>query len=388
MQHNVYLALHQLGIGPYYRRGIQEYSRTHTGWNFARYNVGWLCDRPQDISFPNAHGCIVQIVDDPYHRAYERYKHLPTVNLHGGMPYPGLPAQVGVSDRAIGKKAAQYLADLGFSNFAYLGLPGWSFCRGRFAGFYKELKKRGFRVERFRHFAKYPHVEVERPGIIPWETEFVNWLHSLPKPVAIFASDDHRASWVSQACSILHLNIPEDVAILGCNDDEVECISNDHPVSSLRIPCIKAGYEAARMLHKILKGEPLEKTPLLLEPESVTKRASTDVLLIKDKRVATAINYIRSEACRGLSTEDVARRAGLSRRSLDSQFSEILGRTVFQEIRRVQFEHIQKLLRETNSTLETIASQSGFRSGIHLSLAFKERYSQTPGDYRRKYSRF
>lgn len=309
---------------------------------------------------------------------------IPFINLYGGHPFDGLP-QVGVDDMEIGRLAAQNLLGKGFENFAFYGLEGRGFSWGAWLGFKKELLKNGKTPTRFLNNAEYSALSEEFPlENIPNQQTY-RWLATLPKPVAILGCDDARAQWVTEACWRMGLKVPGEVAVLGVNNDRLHCYESYPPLSSIELPSELAGYEAAHKLSLLMSGKKQTFDPVFLRPKSVVERQSTDTLAVDDSQVVTALSFIRENACKRITVEDIVKQTSLSRRILENRFRRYLGCTPFQEMRRVQIERVNTLLRETNLTIEQIADETGFGSGIRLSLEYKKNTGEAPGAYRARF---
>ena len=309
----------------------------------------------------------------------------PVVNLYGGRGFGGL-STVGVDDRAIGRMAAQHLMGQGLRHFGYFGLGDIGFSLGRRSGFTVELRRRGFAVHPFRHRTVYPVKRKFAPTYVPWEDALVGWLLSLPKPCGVFCCDDMRAEWLTVVCQNIGLQVPEDISILGVDDNPVYCESASPPLSSVHMPARQVGYEAARLLGEMLEsGRPLAPPRILLPPTAVQARASTDLLAVSNPQLVKALAYIRAHARSGkLRVDDVVARTSYCRRMLETKFREEFGRTIFQEIRRLQIAHSQQLLRDTSHTMEAIAEEAGWGSASHFGVEFKKITGMSPGEYRKK----
>ena len=309
----------------------------------------------------------------------------PVVNLYGGRGFGGVPT-VGVEDRAIGRMAARHLMDQGLRHFGYFGLGEMGFSLGRRSGFTAELRSRAFNVNPFRHKTVYPVAHKFAPTYVPWEHAVVGWLLSLPKPCGIFCCDDMRAEWLSVICQNIGLQVPEDISILGVDNNPVYCDSAVPPLSSVRLPVRQAGYEAAKLLDRMLRdGRPQIPPRILLAPTDVQSRGSTDLLAIGNPQLVKALKYIRDHARSGrLRVAEVVAQTSYCRRMLETKFREQFGRTIFQEIRRLQVEHSQRLLRETADTMEAIAEATGWGSASHFGVEFKKITGISPGEYRKK----
>jgi len=306
------------------------------------------------------------------------------VNLHGGVPFEKLP-QSGVSDRAIGEVAANYFLKLRFEHFSYYGLNGVCSSDDRWAGYSRHLASCGKKAIRFSAPGFVFSPDAPKNIAQKIRPELKKWLIEQPRPFALFVEDDMRANIIYSLCREAGLAIPDDIALLGVNDDDIYCYKNNPPLSSIQVPSRTAGYRAAQLMDKLLKGQKIQQKPLLLSPGTVTERASTQVIELNDRHVVNALRFIAENAVRGIMTEEIARAAGLSRRVMEKRFRTLLNSSPQAEVRRAQIERAKSALRETNLSLEEIAEATGFTSGNYLSQIFKKTTGQTPGIYRRNF---
>jgi LacI family transcriptional regulator len=213
----------------------------------------------------------------------------------------------------------------------------------------------------------------------------VEWLKDLPKPIGIMAVDDGAAAYLVSACRHADLSVPEQVAVIGVNNDEVLCEIACTPISSVDAGFTRVGYGAARLLDRLLRGEQptsAEKA-VRLPPLGVMKRLSTDLYAIDDLQLAEVIRYIREHACDPCTVEDVARVAAVGRRNLERRLSRTLGRTPGEEILRVRMETAKRLLLQPDLGLDIVAQRSGFSGMPAFSRAFTRVNAVAPSEFRR-----
>jgi LacI family transcriptional regulator len=209
------------------------------------------------------------------------------------------------------------------------------------------------------------------------------WLRELPKPVGLMAAYDIRGRQVLDACRRVRAEVPDEVAVMGVDNDELLC-SLSHPSLSSVVPNPhQIGYEAATMLGKALAGEPLKTETHYVGPSGVATRQSTDVLAINDDAVAFALRFIRDHACQGIKVDDILKEMPMARRSLERRFQDLLGRSIHSEISRLQLERAKTLLCDTNLTLDEVAQKAGFHHPEYLSAVFKKQLGTTPGKFRK-----
>lgn len=212
----------------------------------------------------------------------------------------------------------------------------------------------------------------------------VAWLLTLPKPCGIFACADHWARVVARYIRLAGLRVPEDLALLGVDNDVAECELLAPPLSSVMIPWQELGRRAAELVEASLSGRSIEGQRLLSSPVSVMVRRSSEVLAIDDVTVANAVRWIRAHACERLTVPMVANAVGGGRQRLERGFRRVLDRSVQQEVRRARVELAKELLRTTRADLVEVAKRSGFTTAALLSVAFQRELGMPPGAYRRR----
>ena len=299
---------------------------------------------------------------------------VPAVELRTRRYDPRLP-WVGVDNRALGRLVADHLIDRGFRSFALLALDTEDFFLERCDNFRGTLRERGLPC-------------VVRDGALHdrWETqqkELVRWLRALPKPVGIMACTDQLGCWLLDACVRTGLSVPEEVAVVGVENDEALCAMARPPLSSVALNTGRIGFEAAELLARLMRGKPVRQKKIQIEPLGIVTRQSSDVVAVEDPRLARALRHIRERACEGIGVEDVLLAAPLSRSTLERGFRRLLGRSPHDELLRVRLAEARRLLTETDLKLTAVASRSGFPHVQHLCTSFKTAYGNTPGRYRR-----
>jgi AraC-like DNA-binding protein len=215
----------------------------------------------------------------------------------------------------------------------------------------------------------------------------VAWITSLEKPVGVLACTDQLGFWLLDACRRAGVAVPEEVAVVGVENDETLCLSASPPLSSVEFDSQRLGYAAARLLDSLMAGGQPPPGPLLLPPAGLVVRQSSDIVAIDDPQLAAAVRFIREHAARGATTADVLRLVPVSRRVLDRQMHAVLGRSIADEIARVRFMKVKNLLAETDLPLAAIAERSGFAYHQSMAESFKRRFGLTPGEFRAEQQR-
>lgn len=281
--------------------------------------------------------------------------------------------RVGMDNEAVGRAAAGQLRQLEPASFAFFG-PDTPFAATRRRAFVEALAKVATKID------------VE-PGWCPAEASearIAAWLRGLPKPAAVFASNDEAGLRLANCCRAAGCDVPEDVAILGVDNDELLCELCDPPLSSIAVPAERVGYEAAALLERLIAGDAVAPRSVLMPPGQVVTRASTQPARTEDPLVQQSLRYLREHATDRIRIEDVLDVVGCSRRHLEQSMKRAIGRTPGQELTRLRIERAQALLVSTDLKLGAIASRCGYRDGVRLSVAFKREVGLTPNAFRRQ----
>ncbi len=354
--------------------GVTKYARLNGPWAFYR--------EPRDLqsSLPKLKGWHA---DGIIMRSSKEYKQLldlkkPTILVpHSSDSYPGFPL-VKTDGKSIAETAADHLISRGLKNFGYCGfddLP-WSIERENY--FTEIIKSKDLNVSTFMQ----PIFSSKRK----WENEQIlmaEWLKHLIKPVGIMACNDDRGQHVIEACKIAALRVPEDVAVIGVDDDDLICDLCDPPLSSVALNVEKAGYEAAKLLDKMMsEGKQINRNIEVI-PTYVRIRHSTDIIATQDIELTKAITFIRQNFRKSIQVKNVVEATTLSRRGLEQRFRNKLNRSINSEIRRIRIEHICRLLVETELSISEIAYGFGFSSVEHISRYFQKEMGQSLRDYRK-----
>lgn len=364
-------------------RGVARYSRLHSPWGLYRIPEFYLFPRIQkskkELSLLKKWDATGVITRD-----YEDSRELtemgiPTVLVRDDDVDYHVPKVV--SDfESTGKMAAEHLLERGFQHFAFCGYGDMYWSTARLDSFRRRIATAGFEI----HVYERPWKKVARL----WGTEpneIGNWLKSLPKPVGMMTCSDDRSLHVVEACKIAKLHVPEEVAVVGVDNDEILCDLSNPPLSSVALNIEKAGYEAAELLDRMMAGEDVGQPLIFVRPTHVVTRQSTDILAINDTEVAGAVRFIRQHAKELIQVRDVVEVTSVSRRSLEQRFRQVLHRSVLDEIRRVHVEQVARMLVETNLSISQIAMALGY-SGIHnIARYFKRQKNMSPVAYRKLY---
>ncbi|QDU81263.1 Xylose operon regulatory protein [Polystyrenella longa] len=285
---------------------------------------------------------------------------------------------IGMDNQSIGRQVAQHFLERGFRNFGIYDFDTEDFFEERRDTFQQILKEEQIECSTFssRHKKESP------PEWEAHQRALSAWLLELPKPVGILACTDQLGFWLLDACQRAGLSVPEEVAVVGVENDETLCGMATPPLSSLKMNGLKVGYEAAALLNRLMKGDSEPQGPLLVEPVGIVTRQSSDIVAIDDQDLARALRLIREKACEGITVSEVLKVVPISRSSLERRMRDLLGRSPNAEINRVRLNQARLLLTETDLSLAEIARRTGFQYQQYLSELFHKTYEQTPSQFR------
>ncbi|MDB5295464.1 MAG: xylR 3 [Phycisphaerales bacterium] len=360
-------------------RGIIGYVREHRPWSTYLAEQARGDEPPAWLDRWRGDGIIARIENERI-AAVVTGTGLPVVDVSAANLVPGVP-WVETADEAIAAAALDHLYERGFRQLAFVGDERFNWSVWRRDRFVARAAERGLAVA-------VAHASVTARAGAEWTAEVVrlgDWLGGLPKPVGVMACYDLMGRQVLEACRHAGLAVPDDVAVIGVDDDELICELSDPPLSSVAPDAHRTGYEAAALLDRMMNGERVEAAGLFVPPLGVAARASSDALAIDDPEVSNAVRYIREHACDGIDVTDVVARVPLSRRVLESRFKKLVGRSPHEEIDRVQMNRAQELLRGTDLSLVKVAEKVGFPHAEYLSVVFKKRVGMTPREYRKRH---
>lgn len=322
-------------------------------------------------------GIVAQIFDGEMERRYAALP-VPVVNISNTFPRPVVPT-VTQDDVAVGRLAAEHLVACGCGGFGFWGQAGASYSEQRRAGFGAALAARGlaFRAEAFQ------------PGedARALFRRMVAWLRDLPRPAGLFGVLDTLAQQLARAARALGWRVPEDAAVLGAGDDDFWVEFESVPLSSVKLPARRIGYEAAALLDTMMRRGTRRAPSRFLPVNEIALRKSTDVLHLDDPAVARALRHIREHAAADLYVADVVRAAGISRTALQLRFRAALGRSLMDEVQRTRIARAQTLLAGGELPMSAVAERSGFPNSHRFCVVFRQKTGRTPTVYRRSFRR-
>jgi LacI family transcriptional regulator len=358
--------------------GIARYVREHRPWALYHEPHGLTESMPSWIRRWRGDGIIAR-VQTPWMAKELRASGVPVIDVLGVVP--GLPFPlVHVDNTAIGRLAAEHLLERGLTHFAFFGIRGENWSVERFAGFAATVAP----VQNDVALRELPRGAMDRRSWERVENDVARWVAALPKPVGILVCSDQRGAQILEACRRAGVAVPDEVAVIGVDNDDALCEVCDPPLSSIDADHASVGYRAAALLDGVLSGAQAPGGAILVHPQRVVGRLSTDTLAIGDAAVATALKLIRERAHEGLGVPEIASRAGLSRSVLQRRFRRLLNRSIHQEIVGAKMKRAQDLLAKTDLPLALVAERAGFKHQEYMGAVFKARLGITPGKVRER----
>jgi len=362
--------------------GVATYIHETAGWNVYIEESALKDQRLPDLGTWKGDGIIANF-DHPRVAAAVVKSRLPAVGFGSG--YGWYPAASDIpyfftNNQAIAALAADHLTSRGLRNFAFCGYPGsringWS--SERQESFKAELARRGYLCR------VYPAKMATEATWVSLHRSLDAWLRSLPKPVGILASNDIRGRQILESCRDCFLRVPEDVAVLGVDNDELLCSLSSPLLSSVEQGAKRLGYEAAKLLDSLIsKPASVRNRKNVIDPFGVVARASTDVLAIEDPHLAKAMMFISKQFANGISVEDVVAAVGLSRSGMEKKFRARLRFSIGSAIRRFQLERARELILTTNLPLKEIAANLSYPSVQHMTTVVRRELGHPPARLR------
>lgn len=353
-------------------RGIAAYARAHTDWSLHVGEAGPLTTVPGWLKGWEGEGIIARL-ETPHIARAVASKRLPAVNVSGYPSPAGIP-RVDTDNRVLCQLVVDHFRERGYQHFAYVGDPRHEWSGWRERHFLEGLGARAdCRVLNLRETVSRATEKLR------------TWLIDLPHPTALFACNDAMGKSILEVCELAGISVPEQIAVLGVDDDEILCMCCRPPLSSVAPDTEGIGYLAAQTLHQQLRNGSPPANERLVRPLAIRSRQSTDATAVADWHVSQALRFIHANATEDLRVDHVVAQAQTSRRFLEERFRAVVGRPIHAEILRIRLETAQRLLTTTDLPLKTIAQRSGFRRADYLSAIFRKLLGMTPSAYRMQF---
>jgi LacI family transcriptional regulator len=363
-------------------RGIAKYSRMHGPWAIYMKLPDYKVDQPRFLTYVKQlrpDGFIVRIPFSGKLEDIVSFKkpvivtdtEKPVAGLHSIEPDCELPAQL----------ITEYFCNKGYINFGFAGFTNsyWCLLRGRYLKQALIAKHRSLS----QHFCRI------NGDYLPAEEQnkLIQWLSALPKPAAILTTNCDLARHVLEACKIASILVPEQAAILGFDNDPLTCELSSPSLSSISYNFEHAGYEAARILDRLMAKQRMPIQKIVVRPMEIVIRESTDISLIENFDVANALSFIQQNSKKILQVDDVVAAANTTRRSLERKFHTILNRSIYMEIIQVRMKRAAQMLCETSLPISEIAAEFGYSEYRYFSRCFKSIMKMSPSSYRKRFGK-
>jgi LacI family transcriptional regulator len=363
-------------------QGITAYQREHQPWSIYLPEQERGAKPPRWLKNWHGDGIIARIETEEIAKAIQKTG-LPVVDVSAAQKVEGIP-WVETDDRTIARLAAEHLISRGFQQFAFCGEPHFNWSNWREDEFVRVLKEQDRPCELF-------HARSRTEKGYSWNRELrrlTTWVQKLPRPIGIMACYDIRAQQLLDVCRELSISVPEEIAVIGVDNDELLCELCAPPLSSVIPDTTQTGYRAAELLDRLLKGDSVSTEAAFVPPLGIAERQSTDILAIDDPELVKALQLIREHATNGINVNDLLKEIPLSRRVFEFRFQKMLGCTPHEMITRTRLDRVKELLRETDLTLDNIANSCGYRHVEYLTTSFRKQTGVTPSTYRRQARHF
>lgn len=347
--------------------GIAKYVRIHGPWSIEFEEGDPAESFPKWFDRWKWDGIIARVSTSAIMEAI-RLPGVPVVDLSGRLSEASFP-QIRSDEDAVGRMAAEHLLERGFKNFAFCGFNGMDWSDLRRASFERRISEAGFACQAFENPVPMSSSSTAEHGE-RHERDLIVWLQSLPKPCGLMACNDARGRQVLNCCREVGMAVPDEMAVIGVDKDDIFCELSDLPLSSVILNTQQIGFEAAALLGRLMAGECSAPSSMFVKPMGVMARQSTDVLAIDDRHIAAALKHIREQACDGLDVDSLLRAVPLSRSVLERRFSQILGISPKAEIIRVRLDRVCRLLAESDLSLAEVGHKAGFEHPEYMSRLF------------------
>ena len=360
-------------------RGISRYVGTHRPWVIARPAVfyqqfsGLVKQSAEELAGLEIDGVIM---NDVHTQMKKMRLDIPTIIVPVHRAVSG-DCQLISDNRAAAVLAADHFIAHGFRHFAFAGFNEAIWSLERHEHFCRRLAERGWEAQ--SHLVSLAPSKTRKRYS---QTAIVRWLKSLPKPVGIMACNDEFARSLSELCRLNGLRIPDDVSLIGVDNDELICELSSPPLSSVAFATEQAGYEAAELLDTLMAGKKTKTRMVVARVDRLIARQSTDLLAIEDEEVVKALRFIRDNSDHLIKVSDVAEVTLLSHRTLHNRFCQAVGHSLLTEVKKQRAAHIAKLLATTNESIQHIARSIGYENTGHMGRFFHREMGVTPLAYR------
>ena len=369
------------GYGRGLLEGIAKYLRSRRNWSVFSQERRRGDAPPTWLAGWRGDGIIARVEDRRLANAIAKLK-VPAIDLRGLLPL-NMPL-IETDEEAVVHLAVDHLLERGFRRFAFCGYQGANYSDTRCRHFVQRISEAGhpcFVYEPRKSLRARREFGFEQYGPAR-EQDIARWLASLARPIAIMACNDVCGQQVLDACRNIGLAVPDEVAVIGVDNDELLCELSDPPLSSVIPDTRRIGYMAAELLESMMRGGAAPPAAIYVAPTGVATRGSTDVFAMEDRDIAAALRFIREHVCEGINVADVVAEVAMSRSLFERRFVKAVGRTPKAELIRVRIQRVKELLASTDLPPRAIASQMGFQHHEYMFSLFKRLTGMTPSQYR------
>ncbi len=365
-------------------RGVAKYAHVHGQWSCFFEERELHSGIPAWLQNWKGHGIIARIEGRKMATALAKTG-LPIVDVLGNARFPNIPA-FDTDARAVAKLAADFFLQAGFQHFCFCGYRKVPFSERREEAYSTYLAQKGKRILVYAPPLpqdSHSHIQaIERHGLSMVKS-IAQWLEKQPRPLALFACNDVRAQQVLNACRESGIKVPEEIAVMGVDNDDVLCSLCEPPLTSIEPDTERLGYQAAALLDRMMQGGRPPDELTLIPPIQIVERASTDIVAINDPITVQAVRFMRDQMGSGIAVKDVLMHVNRSRTDMEQRFHRWLKCSIHTEILRLRMERARGLLRLTDLNLDQIAKRVGFATSAHLCRLFQRYFQQTPTAYRK-----
>jgi LacI family transcriptional regulator len=367
-----------IAFGRAFVEGVSRYAIEQKNWRLVALQQETLSLE----TLRRCDGVILRVFDDRTEQMIQRAG-IAAVDVFCSKSRAGI-AQVTTDEETAGRMAANFFLGRGFKNFACCGVNGYPYSDICIGAFIQTVREGGFEVSQYEcppHLRGKDIMDNGSPYHAPDATTIRKWLRQLPKPVAVFCCNDHRAYQVMDTALKHGIDIPTEVAIMGCDNDTMLCTFAPVPISSIDSDAIGLGYAAARVLNAILKEPPKQRRhhkAFLLPPRSIVERESSEFAPVGIPWLSDAILLIEKNLSSGISAEDIFKMSGYSPPYVEKVFKERFGSTVQTYITKARMKKATALLHEGTLSTKEIAAACGYASPQYFCRAFKSHFGVSP----------
>jgi LacI family transcriptional regulator len=362
--------------------GVAKFVREHREWSVQSEEWTWTDDAPAWLRHWEGDGIIVRIENRKL-AALVLDLGVKTVDVRGSVKGLRVPL-IDTDDEKVACLAAEHLMSLGFRHYAFCGFVGANYSDTRCYWFQHHLAQHGFSCMVFNPQTSLSNVdtlEYEKRSL-DFREEIAHWVASIPKPIGVMACNDICGQKLLDTCRRNGVLVPEELAVIGVDNDEVLCELSDPPLTSVVPDAVRIGYSAATLLEQLMGGRSPPAEPILVPPTGIVARRSTEVLALEDRHLAAGLRFLRENAFHTFRVDDAARVAGMSRRVFERRFAAQIGHPPKAEVTRLRLERAKQLLAETDWNLAEIAQRTGLNYAEYLHKVFTSKTGITPGQFR------